>query len=460
MLSVVSLFKKTETPAEEIAKPYLLFINPGSLDMNLVKLMGVSVKESNDPIGFFGTGLKYAMATALRLGGAMTIYANGERFEIRGRKVTLRDKEFTQVMLNDEALGFTTELGKQWEAWMVVRELYSNALDENGEAMIQSGDIAEAALDGNSAIVLEGDCFVSVWENRQNYFLSQHEACVHTTQHVNSFDALGHNHAVFYRGIKVFDTSLPTLYRYNILDTVTLTEDRTLRYEFQLKEAVEKAIITSKDANYLTRSLTSGEYTFEHYLSFSDGHSGVQMSDEFKAVCRKLADRKPRDLNTGAIRWYQTRIKTFAPIIPATLTRVQQAQMDKAVAFVKRLGFDGLEEYPITVVNWLGENIYGHAKDDRILISRECFDKGTKFLASTLLEEFVHLRYNLTDETRALQNWLFSKISGPVLDRIDLYVEVLEDLQGRRPQSPPHEIVHNVRTLCEPAAAISIARLA
>ncbi len=101
--------------------------------------------SSNDPIGFFGTGLKYAMATALRLGGEMTIFTDGKRYDVRGRKMTLRDKEFTQVMLNDEALGFTTELGKQWEAWMVIRELYSNALDENGEAMIQSGEISESS---------------------------------------------------------------------------------------------------------------------------------------------------------------------------------------------------------------------------------------------------------------------------------------------------------------------------
>ena len=113
MSNVISL-KQVETAAQEIAKPYLLFINPGTLEMNLVKLLGVSVKESDDFIGFFGTGLKYAMATALRLGGSMTIYTNGERFEVRGRKLTLRDNEFTQVMLNDEPLGFTTELGKQW----------------------------------------------------------------------------------------------------------------------------------------------------------------------------------------------------------------------------------------------------------------------------------------------------------------------------------------------------------
>src|SRR4051812_38184717 len=116
-MSQVLNFKPT-IPTQESPEAFLVFSNPGVLEMELVKMMGVSVKESSDPIGFFGTGLKYAMATALRLGGEMTIFTDGQRYDVRGRKMTLRDKEFTQVMLNDEPLGFTTELGKQWEAWM------------------------------------------------------------------------------------------------------------------------------------------------------------------------------------------------------------------------------------------------------------------------------------------------------------------------------------------------------
>jgi hypothetical protein len=123
-----------------MSEPSLVFSNPGTLDINLVKLLGVSVKESENPIGFFGTGLKYAIATTLRLGGSLTILTDGQRYEVSGRKVLLRDKEFTQVMLNDEPLGFTTELGKQWEAWMVVRELYSNALDESGRTELVGDD--------------------------------------------------------------------------------------------------------------------------------------------------------------------------------------------------------------------------------------------------------------------------------------------------------------------------------
>lgn len=411
MSNVIALkpIEPTE-PLAPAAEPCLVFSNPGTLDLNLVKLLGVSVKESNDPIGFFGTGLKYAMATVLRMGGEMTIITDGASYEIRGRQMNLRDKEFTQVMLNDEPLGFTTELGKQWEAWMVVRELYSNALDEAGETHIQNGAPEPGTLDGKTAIILRGDCFLTVWNERQKFFLSQMEARIHASRYADAFDALGDNRAVFYRGIKVFETTMPTLFRYNLLEKVTLTEDRTLRYEFQMKEAIEKSIIASNDATFIARSLTAGEYRFEHYLSFSDTHSEVTMSEEFKAVCRKLGERKPRDLNMGAIRWYQARAKTFQPIIPVTLTKVQQTQMDKAIAFVKRLGFVDLDNFEIIVTNWLGEGIYGQAKDGRSYISKDCFDKGTKFLASTILEEYVHNRYGLNDESRDLQTWLFDRI--------------------------------------------------
>ena len=71
---------------------------------------------------------------------------------------------------------------------------------------------------------------------------------------------------------------------------------------------------------------------------------------------------------------------------------------------------DDFDDYPVIVVNWLGEGIYGQEKDGRTYISKDCFDKGTKFLASTLLEEYMHCRYGLRDESRDLQTWLFDRI--------------------------------------------------
>lgn len=61
-MSQVLQFNPNQSSVEaEQPDSYLVFSNPGTLEMELVKLLGVSVKETNDPIGFFGTGLKYAM---------------------------------------------------------------------------------------------------------------------------------------------------------------------------------------------------------------------------------------------------------------------------------------------------------------------------------------------------------------------------------------------------------------
>jgi hypothetical protein len=101
-------------------------------------------------------------------------------------------------------------------------------------------------------IALRGECFLDVWNDRASYFLdTEKERPVHSSPYVDAYASNRHNHAVFYRGIKIWDSPSPTLYRYNIKDNVTLTEDRTLKYAFQFTEALEKALITSTDAEYL-----------------------------------------------------------------------------------------------------------------------------------------------------------------------------------------------------------------
>jgi hypothetical protein len=46
----------------------VVFENPGEIDAAAIRTFGVSVKEGENPIGFFGTGLKYAIAILLRTG--------------------------------------------------------------------------------------------------------------------------------------------------------------------------------------------------------------------------------------------------------------------------------------------------------------------------------------------------------------------------------------------------------
>lgn len=93
------------------------FQNPGLIEPEAFTTFGVSAKENDNPIGFFGTGLKYAIAIILRLGGKVEIWRGKNYYgffpvtkEFRGNPVT-----YVGMSHNGEAiiqLGYTTDVGK------------------------------------------------------------------------------------------------------------------------------------------------------------------------------------------------------------------------------------------------------------------------------------------------------------------------------------------------------------
>ena len=125
----------------------LYFTNPGEIDIRGATIAGLSAKDTNTPIGKFGTGLKYAIASILRWGGDITIYAGPTHYQFTALDLDFRGAAFKQVAMNicpsDQAgseapssqtpLGFTTEYGKHWEPWEIFRELLANARDEGGD---------------------------------------------------------------------------------------------------------------------------------------------------------------------------------------------------------------------------------------------------------------------------------------------------------------------------------------
>lgn len=117
----------------------LVFTTPTELPIIAATTMGVSVKETDSAIGKFGTGLKYAIAGVLRLGGKIDILIENERYAFTVESADIRGKEFGIVHCNGSPCGFTTDLGKHWQPWQLFRELASNTLDEGGSWMSGGG---------------------------------------------------------------------------------------------------------------------------------------------------------------------------------------------------------------------------------------------------------------------------------------------------------------------------------
>lgn len=386
----------------------IVFSNPGEIDIRSISTFGVSVKEGDNPIGFFGTGLKYAIAVLLRTGHRITVMSGLTVVQFGVEKSMVRGAafDFVTMQINDGApapIGFTTELGKQWEVWMAYREIACNCKDENGSGQYENYMVDPEA--GHTQIIVQGDKFESVFAQSHLYIIEDKPMATYGTLEIfnrpsNSF---------FYRGVRVSELRANSLYTYNEQSQIELTEDRTVKSEWDIRHRVATGILRATDKHMLRQIVLADERTFEGNLDFHGW--GVQPSPEFLAVVGDcMADRMSK-VNATAMRVWQDATKHVFTPTQITLTAVQQKSMDKALDFCEHIGFKIRGAYPVQVVESLGDGCLGLAKDQTIFIAERVLHMGgTKQLASTLIEEYVHLRHGWKDLTRELQTFLFDKL--------------------------------------------------
>lgn len=380
----------------------IVFRNKGVIDVTSITTFGVSSKEKAGAIGFFGTGLKYAIAILLREGCSITIHAGKQTLEFGTERATVRVNDFTFVTMNGERLGFTTELGKTWEPWAAFRELYCNAMDEDGEAFELLPNEVLSAPDGDTTIVVRGELFRDVWARRseiilQSMPLERHEAC-----HIHP----GPSEYVFYRGVRAYKLGVPTRYTYDIQRKVELTEDRTVKYMWDVNNAINRAVLESRDGGLVRSILTAPKGTYEYQNDFC----GCVPSAEVLDVVRHLARTHDMSLNRTVLETCRPWLMdSLDDATSSALSALEQQRLDRAIKFCESIGFP-VTEYPIMVSDFLGQDVLGRALDSRIYVSKRVFMMGTKMLAGTLIEEFLHLRHRVTDETRLMQNFLMDTI--------------------------------------------------
>jgi hypothetical protein len=134
---------------------YLEIRNKGELDVRLISLMGGSTK-SNDvyKIGQFGTGLKYSLSYLIRNNIDFKIFVGGQEVKIRTKRECIQDTDFDILYINDERTSITSSMGKDWAAWMILREIWCNALDE-GNASFREVDDDFTGVEGHTTFYIQ-----------------------------------------------------------------------------------------------------------------------------------------------------------------------------------------------------------------------------------------------------------------------------------------------------------------
>lgn len=385
----------------------IYFQNPGEIDPRLITTLGVNVKESDSPVGFFGTGLKYALAVLLREHHEVTIWSGERRFGFRKVQDVLRGKEFNFIHMSEgdavpQPLGFTTELGKTWTLANAYRELYCNAKDEGG------GVIEEASpTPGHTLIEVSGSAFEQVHLTRDEFLLSPKLIPLHTTQAIQAFPIASNQ--IFYRGIAAQKIEKTSVLRYNLLDEHALTEDRTIKYPYFINGAIARFITMALADQVALHTILTTD-CFEHDLNLAEWD--CTWSGHFTAAVRRALREAPTKLDDRiTAKFYELNHKgsesTWTEI---TLTAEQESELSAAKEFLSSCGFL-ISRWKIIPCEYLGQGVLGLAEfqTNTIRLSAKVFAHPDE-LVRTLLEEHLHLTFRCKDETRAMQNALFMEL--------------------------------------------------
>jgi hypothetical protein len=384
----------------------IIFENKGEIDPRAITVMGLSAKEGDNPIGRFGTGLKYAIAVLLREGQSVQVRSGSATYDFTTRPDTFRGQNFDFVYMNEHMLGFTTELGKDWELWMALRELYCNALDEGGRAYRAA--VASEFATPHTQVLVSGRAFDETFD-RLGEFILQSTPLV-TSAHANIH--AGASKAIFYRGMRVRD-EVNCLYTYNVGNRIDLTEDRTAKYNFQLDEAVIRTVLELTHKGMLEEILRAEKGTYEHDLCFTN--VSKTPSAEFLEVAEDLMKRK-ETMNESAKGIVFRHKEWLEQGKEATVTEAELKMIAKAVQLLTKAGFD-IQENKIKVFATLGEGILGTIQSNEIHLSKLCLNMGQRIVTGTILEEFLHITRHLYDCSRGLQNFLVDAFVGQLEER-------------------------------------------
>lgn len=417
-------------------KKYLKIQNDGVLDIRLVALMGGSTKtESEYKIGQFGTGLKYVLAYLFRNDIEFKVFASDRELDISLEKELIGNEEFDIVCINGNRTSITTKMGLDWEPWMIVREIYSNALDEGGELYEVTENIVYE--DGKTIFYIElTPKLMEVYNNWNKYFIVGNIPMYEN----NSFSVhpSGQNLKIYKHGILIHESEQKSIFNYDI-KYASINELREYKGFMELdvyncisqldKKSIEYFLENCKDDHY------EGQMDYHWHGEFSS--QWQESIGSAKIIHQEAIDNiKARGVNidlsetiTLPKKVYKALTKRFEGIGALRVAKkvgdffeIHNDELDlkinKCLAILESCGYYMDPELKF-IFGVFGDNLT-LAKIDidkkEIMISEKHLNKSIFDTCATIIEENEHYKTGFDDCSRNFQQHF-----------IDLYVKTLLD---------------------------------
>lgn len=431
--------------------------NVGQIPLHGIRLLGQS-RKSETKIGRFGTGLKEAIALALRKGYTMSIWSGLDKIEFSIQEIdgqrevcfriilgTVSDSKYAGGLKSGtfvpnmwHGMGFSPELGRlDWtDDWQIFREIICNAIDEGDWSW------SDHPEPGRTLVVLEGEYSGDIFKDIGNRILPLRKNYDPTTCIMNENSGRVYHKGVFIKTLESIGGAFG--FSYN-LPELKITESRTCSETDALNQ-MSGAWSNCKSA-YLWTMLFSDlklkEWSeFNKWMASSKNQVCV---DTFYAHFGPMAVPIPKDaadINNRLIR------KGFHPIVlpdegVGFLVELGVTDWKHKLSFDEQAGIDSDLEVSMETVNLFNEvwkrlnaarltrgkqkpalKLFSQVGSEESGLKLGMYRNGTVYVAErvigsreeriTILEEFAHHITGAGDLSNDVQNWL--------LDAVDIFM--------------------------------------
>ena len=417
---------------------YIKIKNSGCIDPQALHLVGASTKVGDSSkIGQFGSGNKYALAYFLRKNYNVIIYSGLKEITIHTVAEAFRDKTFSVIYINNERTSITTDMGKDWQYWQALRELYCNAIDEGGYAIEFVQEPKPCENETHFYINIDSDIkkFIT---NFDNYFCTNKKVLFEcaTGRIVEKSGKLAN---IYRKGIRCFKTETVSMYDYDFND-IQIDENRLVSYHWKVPELIWDLICQCDNEEIILNILhNAGNYKFIEGCmhDFAHIHLGA-MSETFKKVIKenkfaptgwagllsteeqqshilipteifKAVRGTLKDENVGDKFKVSAKGDLFRVI---TDNKLYEATLKQAMYFFQECNFE--IPYEIKIARFDTKDTLGGVDklDDvyYIILSDICLEKGVNEVVNTIIEEYVHIKHGVRDTTRSMQTALIDEL--------------------------------------------------
>jgi hypothetical protein len=438
------------------SKPICIQISSkGLIDLNLLRVIGFSTKRGdNTQFGHFGSGVKYSLALLLRNNIPFKLYNGLEEIVVGAKEQELYSKgeafRTSTITINDIDTSISTDIGPDWETWMILRELISNAKDQSKEESYIEVTLEPSPKEGFVTWAIDVSKHTSLLSALDNVYKETSYLHVESANYSDLYlkDHPNDPTIVYVKGFNAGPTSKPGLFHFGGND-ISIDERRIHRQIYDWRYA--ELLLRLTDKSYIREVIRrmgdneTLEYDGFTYATVREG--GI--SQEF-IECLNEVDIQPATLQTlqdffenksqGTIYWPLSTYSRFRPFLTNALKEkdgklyreltIQPVDkefwllVEQSIEIIAT-DYPDIWGYEVKVVKFVKDNVYGTVNkesreiylSDNIRFQPEI--KNLVFVLATIFEEFCHIHFDLEDESRKLQNFIFHALANYMIKSND-----------------------------------------